>query len=102
MIAEELLKKINEAAPVSRDKIKRIDEARYRAIEKLINGKFVEMFQGIHGDVMMFKIGLGGNRISASDWKNIGENIDTLDIRWIEVSDKKVSFGLKTLNEYDV
>lgn len=82
--------------------IKPSDMKRIKALEILFKADFSE-FREDNGNVLTLnlknKLG-GGNFILINDWLAIGKQAKKLKIRWIRVSESKVSLGLDSINEY--
>ena len=82
--------------------IKPSDIKRIKTLEKLFNAEFSE-FRDDNGNVLDLnlknKLG-GGNFLLISDWLAIGKQAKKLKIRWIKMSESKVSLGLDSINEY--
>jgi len=97
---KEELNEIFSAIPES--DIKPSDMKRIKALETLFKADFFE-FREDNGNVLTLnlknKLG-GGNFILINDWLAIGKQSKKLKIRWIKVSESKVSVGLDSINEY--
>ena len=82
--------------------IKPSDIKRIKTLENLFNAEFSE-FREDNGNVLVLnlknKLG-GGNFLLINDWLAIGKQAKKLKIRWIKVSESKVSLGLDSINEY--
>ena len=83
--------------------IKPSDIKRIKTLEKLFSAEFSK-FSDHNGNVsvdlnLKNKLG-GGNFLLISDWLAIGKQAKKLKIRWIKMSESKVSLGLDSINEY--
>ena len=102
-LAEEHREELEEGSEIHKSDIAPSDMARIKTLEKLFSATFEQFNEGGHGSIvdLNFKnMWGGGNRIMADEWLSIAKQIKKLKIRWIKVSESKVSLGLHSINEY--
>ena len=88
-VITESKKTLNEASEI---KFKDLDPAKQKLVKLLegfFDGKVQTIYDGIHGNIVEIKVGIGGTRLTNGDLKELA----AMKIRWIEYDSRIVSIG---------
>ncbi len=88
-VITEFKKTLNEASEI---KFKDLDPAKQKLVKLLegfFDGKMQTIYDGIHGNIVEIKVGIGGTRLTNGDLKELA----AMKIRWIEYDSRIVSIG---------
>jgi len=88
-VITESKKKLNEASKIE---FKELDPAKQKLVKLLegfFDGKVQTIYDGINGNIVEIKVGIGGTRLTNGDLKELA----AMKIRWIEYDNRIVSIG---------
>ena len=81
--------KINEASKIDFKELDPTKQKLVKLLEGFFDGKLQTLYDGIHGNIVEIKVGIGGTRLTKGDLKELA----TMNIRWIEYDNRIVSVG---------
>ncbi len=89
VVISESKKLINEASDVQFNELKPQQQKQVQSFEKILNGKHIQLWDGIHGYIATIKVQNGAERVYSEDLKKLL----SLKIRWIEISGQEITLG---------
>lgn len=81
--------KINEASKIDFKELDPTKQKLVKLLEGFFDGKMETIYDGIHGNIVEIKVGIGGTRLTKGDLKELAG----MNIRWIEYDSRIVSVG---------
>ena len=80
---------INEASEIQFKELDATKQKLVKLLEGFFDGKMQTLYDGIHGNIVEIKVGIGGTRLTNGDLKELAG----MKIRWIEYDKQIVSIG---------
>lgn len=80
---------LNEASKIDYEELDSPKQILVTKLEGFFDGRMQTLYDGIHGNIVEIKVGIGGTRLTKGDLKELA----AMNIRWIEYDNRIVSIG---------